>query len=225
MAASDLPELCRFLDHAVLGPELTVAEAAAGIELGPKFNVRTVCVRPMDIALARTICRGSQTQVGTVLAFPHGTALGASKADEARRYLDLGADEIDMVANYSLIRSERWDLVEADVRAVRELTGPAGRVLKVILETAALSAGQIARATQLCAGVGAQFVKTSTGFGPGGATEQAVSVMVRAAEGKIQVKASGGIRDAASARRFLELGATRLGVGFKTTPLLCSSQQ
>ena len=79
MAASDLPELCRFLDHAVLGPELTVAEAVAGIELGPKFNVRTVCVRPMDIALARTICRGSQTQVGTVLAFPHGTALARSR--------------------------------------------------------------------------------------------------------------------------------------------------
>lgn len=213
--------ISRYIDHAVLAPELTAPEARVAIELGIRYNVRTVCVRPMDIALARSICRGGETGVCTVLSFPHGTSLPQSKADEALRYLDLGVDEIDMVANYALIRSGQWELAEREVRAVTEVTVPAGKALKVILETAALSMEQIAQATRLCAGAGAQFVKTSTGFGTGGATEEAVREMVRAAEGKIQVKASGGIRDLAAARRFIELGATRLGVGYKTTPALC----
>ena len=129
-----------------------------------------------------------------------------------------------MVANYSLIRRSGGTWWRRTCGRWRELTGPAGRVLKVILETAVLSAGQIARATQLCAGVGGAVREDFHGLPRGGATEQAVSVMVRAAEGKIQVKALGGIRDAASARRS-RTGRTRLGVGFKTTPLLCSSQQ
>jgi len=179
---SDL--ICRFLDHAVLAPQLTVAEARQAIELGLAHQVRTVCVRPMDIALAQSICRGNKTEVGTVLAFPHGTATSGSKADEAGRYLDEDVAEIDMVANYALIRSDLWDLVEADIRAVSDLTAPAGKVLKVILETSALTPERIARATRLAAGAGAQFVKTSTGFAEGGATFEAVRVMVQAAGGK-----------------------------------------
>ncbi len=211
----------RFIDHAILAPELTRDEAASAIELGLRYRVRTVCVRPCDIAQALRLCQGSDTGVGTVLAFPYGTSLGASKADEARRHIDLGAAEIDMVLNYSLLRSGLEQAALEDIQAVSAVTVPAGVVLKVILEVSALSDRQIARGTELAVQAGAQFVKTSTGFGPSGASEQAVGTMVSAAAGRIGVKASGGIRDRAAAQKFIDLGCERIGVGYKTTPVIC----
>jgi len=212
--------LCRHVDSAVLKPELPRAAARAEIETGVKLRVRTVCVRPADIPMALELCRGSSTEVGTVLSFPHGCGLPAAKTAEARAYLALGVPEIDMVANYGLIRSGEWALVEADLRAVAELVVPAGALLKVILETSELSRDQILRATEIAVAVGAQFVKTSTGFASGGATREAVAAMLEAGRGRIQVKASGAIRDAATAHAFLAMGCTRLGVGSTAVPAL-----
>lgn len=211
----------RYIDHAVLKPEMTRAAAVEAIKAGLALHVRTVCVRPCDIALAGELCRGSDTEVCTVLAFPHGDSLSESKADEAARYVDLGADEIDMVANYGLICSGEWAFVEEDIRVVSAVTKPAGVLLKVILETSALNADQIARATKIAAAAGADFVKTSTGFTSQGATEDAVRTMLKAAAGRVSVKASGGIRDRAAAVFFLNLGCKRLGVGCSSTAAVC----
>lgn len=211
----------RYLDHAVLKPEMTRDEATEQMKIGVRYNVRTICVRPADIELAKDISNGTDTQVSCVLAFPHGTALSAGKADEARRYIGLGVDEIDMVVNYGFIRSGLWDLVEEDIRAVTAVAAGAGVKVKTIFETACLSISEIARATEVAVWAQADFVKTSTGFGPGGATKEAVQAMLDAGKGRIGVKPSGGIRDLATAQMFVEMGATRLGVGSTSTPVIC----
>jgi deoxyribose-phosphate aldolase len=213
--------IARYVDHAVLKPDLTRDEAIAQMRLGLEYDVRTVCVRPCDIPVALELCRGTATGVSCVLAFPHGDALSASKADEARRYVALGVAEIDMVVNYGFIRGGSWDALEADIRAVTGVARPAGVMVKAILETACLTLDEVARATEVAIAARADFVKTSTGFGGGGATEDTVAAMVKAAAGRIAVKASGGIRDRETAGRFIALGATRLGVGATTTPLIC----
>lgn len=214
-----------YLDHAVLKPELTQAEARAAILMGVEYRVRTVCVRPCDIALASDLCQGTATGVCTVLSFPHGCLSPLGKEKEAELYLSLGVDEVDMVANYGLIRSGEWDWFEEDVATVREVLKPGGVILKVILETALLDLEQIRRATRICRQVGADFVKTSTGFNGGGATEEAVRAMLEEAAGQVQVKPSGGIRDAERARLFIEMGAQRLGVGYNSTPAICSGSE
>jgi deoxyribose-phosphate aldolase len=127
-----------------------------------------------------------------------------------------------MVVNYGLIRSGLWDELREDILAVTTLTKLAGVKVKTIFETACLKPDEIARATAIAIECNADFVKTSTGFGPGGATAEAVRVMLKAVAGRIGVKASGGIRDFATAEMYLEMGVTRLGVGATTTPIICA---
>jgi deoxyribose-phosphate aldolase len=213
----------RYIDHAVLKPELTRAETISQIESGLQFNVCTVCVKPADIAIAKKILAGSDTEVSCVISFPHGNSLPAGKADEARRCIAAGAAELDMVVNYGLIRSGLWDELREDISAVTAVAKPAGVKVKTIFETACLTLEEIAKATEIAVECRADFVKTSTGFGPGGATEQAVRTMLKASAGRIGVKASGGIRDFAMAEMYLKLGATRLGIGATTTPIICNA--
>ncbi len=216
--------MARYLDHAVLKPEMTREEAKQAIELGIAHKVRTVCVRPCDISLAAALSAGTQTEVCCVLAFPHGCQTPAAKAGEAREAIAAGTREIDMVANYGFIRSGMRREVLEDIQAVVAVAKPAGIPVKVILETCTLSAEQIRMATEAAIEAGADFVKTSTGFHTGGATVEAVQVMIDTAKGRIQVKASGGIRNREDAERFLDMGCTRLGVGYGTTPVLCAGE-
>jgi deoxyribose-phosphate aldolase len=211
--------LSRYFDAAILKPETTQAESRAAIAAMIAARAITVCVRPCDIALAVGLCRGTDTAVSCVLGFPHGDGLSESKADEAARYVSLGVAEIDMVANYGLIRSGEWGRVERDLALVRDAAR--GVTLKAILEAGSLTTQQIAEATRLAVRVGLDFVKTSTGFGAGGATEEAVRAMVAAGEGRIRVKASGGIPPRAAAERFLALGCARLGVNYTTVAEIC----
>lgn len=213
--------VCRYLDHAVLKPDLSEKEAIDAIELGVKYEVRTVCVRPCDIELAQRICSGTTTEVCVVLGFPHGTQLTATKVAEAQEFASLRVAEVDMVANYGKIRSGDWDYVRADIAAVAEALKPSGIPLKVIFETSTLSLEEIRKATEVSIEAGADFVKTSTGFNGAGATVEAVQAMLETAGGRVKVKPSGGIRTAAEARRYIEMGAARLGVGFSSTPALC----
>lgn len=210
-----------YLDHAVLKPELSREDAEAAIKLGIQFGVRTVCVRPSDIEVAVRLCKGSETKVCTVLAFPHGVNPTTLKALEAKTYIDLGVKEIDMVANYGWIKSGMWDEVQQDIQAVAEITRHRGVILKVIFETSMLTLEEIDRTTRICVECGADFVKTSTGFNGGGATVEAVTAMLEAAQGFIQVKASGGIRDREAVERFIAMGCTRLGVNYSSTPVIC----
>lgn len=214
-------EFNRYIDHAVLKPEMTREEVLSAIQLGIDYRVKTVCVRPCDIDLAVKMCRGTETGVSCVLAFPHGTVPSEVKRMEAEVYVKKGVDEIDMVANYGYIRSKLWDEVEKDIKAVSDVTRPTKVLLKVILETSQLTEEEIIKATECAINAGADFVKTSTGFYGEGATVSAVQAMLKAAGGRIQVKASGGIRNAEQARVFLDMGVTRLGNGFSSTPVIC----
>jgi deoxyribose-phosphate aldolase len=216
-----VPDINRYLDHAVLKPELTRKEAIEAIQLGIDYKVRTVCVRPCDIELAAKMCKGTDSEVSCVLAFPHGCTSSAVKSDEARRYIEAGTDEIDMVVNFGFVRSAMWDEVVADIRAVTAVAKPAGLLVKVIFETAYLTLDEIARTVECAIEAGANFVKTSTGFASEGATEEKVQAMLDAAQGRISVKASGGIRDRARAELFVEMGAKRLGNGYTSTVAIC----
>lgn len=214
----------RYLDHAVLKPEMTHQEVVDAIRMGIDYKVRTVCVRPCDIDLAVEMCKGTETEVCVVLGFPHGVILSESKAQEAMLYIDKGVQEIDMVVNYSFVRSGLWELVEKDITAVARVTRPKGIVLKVIFETSYLTVDEIKKTTEIAIKAEADFVKTSTGFGSGGATEEAVKAMLDAAKGLIKVKPSGGIRDYQTAKKYVEMGCHRLGVGYSSTPAIVGNK-
>ena len=214
----------RYLDHAVLVPQMTREEAVAAIKLGIDYQVKTVCVRPCDIDLAVAMCIGTQTGVSCVLGFPHGTHCTESKAAEAALYCKKGVAEIDMVANYGWIRSGLWDDVRADIKAVVDVAHAHHVLVKVIFETAQLTPEQITQATEISIEAGADFVKTSTGFNGEGATEEAVALMLKTAAGRIKVKPSGGIRDAVRAKLFIAMGADRLGINGTSTPAICDGQ-
>lgn len=211
----------RYLDAAVLYPELERAPARQAIQSIIDYGCRTACIRPCDIDMAVEMCQDTETDVCVVLGFPHGCGLSRVKSLEAQAYLDDGVDEIDMVVNYGFIRSERWDLVEQDIRGVSEVTRNRSSLLKVILETSELSMEQIKRATKCAVEARADYVKTSTGFGSGGATVEAVQAMLGAADGRVKVKASGGIRDYQQAQNYIDMGVTRLGVGYLAVPAIC----
>jgi len=213
----------RYLDSAVLKPAMTPADAACEIQSGIDYDVRSGCVRPADISLALKLCAGTTTGVGTVLSFPHGCGHPSVKAQEAATYIDLGVAEIDMVVNYGLVCAGDWPGVQADIAAVVDVARPKGILLKVILETSELELDAIAGATEAAIAAGADYVKTSTGFASGGASVEAVQTMLDTARGRIKVKASGGIRDLATAEQYVAMGCGRLGVGSTSTPVICDA--
>lgn len=212
----------RYLDAAILKPEFTQAEVRQAIRACIELDSYSVCVRPCDIELAQSLCDGSSTAVCVVLGFPHGVQLTASKVAEAREYIARGVAEIDMVANYGWAKSGQWDAVREEITQIAQLCRAAAVVLKVIFETAQLDHACIQNLVEICVEAGADFVKTSTGFNGAGAQEADVQLMLDCAAGRIQVKPSGGIRDYASARHFVELGAARLGVGWTACADICS---
>jgi deoxyribose-phosphate aldolase len=216
-----MTSLNRYLDAAILKPELTREECVAAIQECIRLKTYSVCVRPCDIPLAQEHCKGSETAVCVVLGFPHGDQLPATKAAEAAEYIRLGVEEIDMVANYGRARSGDWEAVQADIAGVASLTRPAGVLLKVIFEIAHLEADAIKKLIEICIEAGADFVKTSTGFNGEGAKEADVQRMLDTAAGRIRVKPSGGIRDARRAQNFIDMGAQRLGVSWSTAEAIC----
>lgn len=212
--------LAAYIDAAVLGPHLSDAEAREQTKIAIDAGCKTVCVRPCSLDMAVEMCAGQETRPSVVLGFPHGDQTTATKVAEARDTMRLAPVEVDMVNNIGMVRSGRWTDYEAEVRAVGEVVHAGGAKLKVILETSQLTREEIMDATRACIRAGADFVKTSTGFTGGGASEEAVAAMLEAADGRIEVKASGGIRDAERANMFLAMGCTRLGVGATSVPAI-----
>lgn len=202
-------EFARWIDHTILSPDATTAEIRRACAEAVRIAAAAACVPPRFVPIAAAALAGTGVAVCTVVGFPHGTGTPAVKAAEAREAARAGAVELDMVLARGPLHEGDDDAVRADVAAVVE-AAPQARV-KVILETAALSPAEIDRACRLCAEAGAHFVKTSTGFGPGGATVEAVRRMRAAVPPSMGVKASGGIRDAATALAMIEAGATRIG--------------
>lgn len=199
----------RYVDHTLLKPNATQEEIAKLCEEARQYCFASVCVNPSYVALAAQYLRGSGVKVCTVVGFPLGSTTPTVKAIEARDAIANGADEIDMVINIGALKSGNDALVYDDIKAVREATR--GKVLKVILETSLLSNEEKVRACAASKKAGADFVKTSTGFGGGGATVEDIKLMRETVGPLMGVKASGGIRDAKAAHDMIAAGATRLG--------------
>lgn len=205
--------VARLLDHAVLKPDATAADLARQARMCVARGVGCLCVRSCDVAAAARLLAGTPVVVAAVVGFPHGGQRPEVKAFEARLAIADGARELDMVLNLGALRSGDDAAVRADIAAVVAEARPHGVLVKVILETCCLTSEQIVAACRLAEAAGADFVKTSTGFGAGGATPEAVRTMLAAVGGRLGVKASGGIRTWEDAERYLDMGCTRLGVG------------
>jgi len=204
-------DIAQAIDHSLLRPELDDAFVADGCRLAAEYRVASVCVRPADVRRAAAILRGSGVAVGTVIGFPHGNHLTATKVFEAERALADGATELDMVLQIGALKSGRDADVQADIAAVVEVAHAAGAIVKVIFENAYLDDDEKVRACRLSEAAGADFVKTSTGFAPGGATHDDLRLMRANTSPRIQVKAAGGVRTLDALLEVLALGTTRIG--------------
>lgn len=209
----------KYLDHSILIPSMTKQQARDAIRLGLEYDVKSVCVRPCDIPLAVDMCSGTQTFVCCVLDFPHGTGGADAKESLAALYAGQGVKEIDMVMDYSAALSDEWGVVEDGIKRVVQVAKPKGVGVKVIFETCELSMEQIQKAAEISIKAGADFIKTSTGFARG-VTEEAVRCMIDAAKGRIRVKVSGGVLDLETAKKYIGMGAARLGVRYDITPVI-----
>jgi deoxyribose-phosphate aldolase len=204
-------DIAKTIDHSLLRPELDDAFVEDGCRLAAEYHVASVCVRPADVIRARAILDGTDVAVGTVIGFPHGNHRTETKVDEARRALADGASELDMVIQIGALKSGRDAAVQADIAAVVDVAHAAGAIVKVIFENAYLTDDEKVRACHLSEAAGADFVKTSTGFGPGGATHDDLRLMRANTSPHIQVKAAGGVRTLDALLDVMALGTTRIG--------------
>jgi deoxyribose-phosphate aldolase len=214
--------IARLIDHSLLHPLLTDAELRAGCELAKRLGVASVCIKPYAVGLAAEILAGTHVQVGTVIGFPHGSNLTEIKVAEARLACQQGATELDMVVNIGKVLSGDWEYVEDDIRAVVEVAHQHRAITKVIFENDYLPNDELkVKLCEICQRVGAEFVKTSTGFGfvkqPSGdynylgATEHDLELMLAHRGSRMQVKAAGGVRTYQDAAKVRDLGVTRIG--------------
>ena len=204
-------QLAKVIDHSLLRPELTEADVVAGCELADLYHTATVCVKPCHVKLAAEVLKDSDVIVSTVVGFPHGSNLTAVKVAEAEKAMDDGALELDMVLNIGQLRSGKIDYVKADVKAVCAAAHARGVKVKVIFENAYLNDDEKVDACKLCDAAGADWVKTSTGFAPGGATHEDLRLMRANVSEKVQVKAAGGVRTLPAILDVIDLGVTRCG--------------
>ncbi|MAY74162.1 MAG: deoxyribose-phosphate aldolase [Phycisphaerae bacterium] len=204
-------EIAKTIDHALLKPTLTDAELEAGYDLAIEHRVASVCVMPFALARCAERLAGSGVEPSTVIGFPLGVHRTSVKVAEAEAALADGGTELDMVVNVSRVKSGAWDDVRSDVAAVLAPVRAAGMKLKVIFENCYLEASEIERLCGICSELRVDWVKTSTGFGSGGATDEDVALMRRITDPAVQVKASGGLKTLADVERMRALGCTRCG--------------
>lgn len=218
-------ELAAYIDQSVLKPEFTDDEIRKYIQEGIDFGCRTVCINPSSLPIADEMCRGTETKLCVVCDFPFGKSTTASKVMQAEEYCkNYPILELDIVANYGWVRSGRWDDVEHDIKAVCDVCHKYGTEVKVIFETDALTIDQVKKATEVAIAAGADFAKTSTGFFTGGkndgATTEVIEAMMQAAQGRIKIKGAGAIRTQEHFFELIDMGIDRMGVGFKSTPVV-----
>jgi deoxyribose-phosphate aldolase len=214
-AASAAPlspaQIAALIDHTLLKPDASRDEITKLCHEAAKYGFASVCVNPWYVALAAELLRGTRVKVCTVVGFPLGATLPQVKVFEAEVAIKLGAREIDMVQNIGALKSGDDTAVEADIRGVASAAHRGGAICKVILETALLSTDEKIRACLAAQRAGADFVKTSTGFGPAGATAEDVALMRAVVGDQMGVKAAGGIRALDDLRKMVHAGATRIG--------------
>jgi deoxyribose-phosphate aldolase len=203
--------IAKRIDHSLLPPTLTDEELVEGCRLAARYDVASVCIKPYAVPLAAEILEGSGVLVGTTIGFPHGGHKTAVKVFEAERAMDDGATELDMVVNIGQAVGNRWDAVRDDIDAVTRAAHARGAVVKVIFENCYLTDAQKVRLCEVCGEVNADYVKTSTGFGTGGATHADLILMRKAAPPHVKLKAAGGVRDLDGAIAVADLGCDRIG--------------
>ena len=199
----------RYIDHTLLKPEASAEQIEKLCQEAVQYRFFSVCINPGNISLAKKYLAGSDVAICTVIGFPLGANTTETKVYETTNAINLGATEIDMVINIGAVKSGDWKAVEDDIRAVKNACQD--KILKVIFETCLLTDEEKKMCAQVSERAGADFIKTSTGFSTGGATEADVRLMRAAVTARVQVKASGGVRDLKTALKMIELGATRLG--------------
>jgi deoxyribose-phosphate aldolase len=204
-------DIAKLIDHSLLNPTLTVADLEAGCKLALKYDVASVCIMPYYLKRCSELLRGSTVVPSTTIGFPHGGHATATKVAEARQAIADGGRELDMVVNISQVLSGAWDYVHRDIAAVIETAHGAGAKVKVIFENCYLQDAHKIRLCQLCGELGADWVKTSTGYGTGGATFEDLQLMRRHAPPHVQIKAAGGVRDLDTLLKVRDLGVTRCG--------------
>jgi deoxyribose-phosphate aldolase len=210
MAPAD-QALSHMIDHTLLKPDATHDQIAQLCYEARKFHFASVCVNPTNVALCSELLKGSDVLVCTVVGFPLGATPTEVKVFETQQAIREGATEVDMVINVGALKSKDYELVEEDIASVARVCHAHNALLKVIIEAALLTNEEKVAACQLAKVAGADFVKTSTGFGPGGATPEDVALMRRVVGPNIGVKAAGGIRTYEDAQKMIKAGATRIG--------------
>ena len=202
--------IAQYIDHTILKPDATKEQVVKVCSEAKEYLFYSVCINPYYVKLVSDELKDSSVKVTSVIGFPLGASTSEIKAMEAKKAIEDGADEIDMVINISALKDKEYDLVKEDIKSVvNEVNGKA--ILKVILETCLLTDEEKVKACELAKEAGANYVKTSTGFSTGGATIEDVKLMKNAVGDKLKVKASGGIRDIKIAEAMIEAGASRLG--------------
>jgi len=202
-------EVGGYIDHTLLNPDVTREDIVQLCEEAAEYDFASVCVNPAWVSLCDDLLKDTNVLVCTVIGFPLGATTTSTKVQEAKEAIANGADEVDMVLNVGALKEGDYDYVKEDVQSVKEAVGD--RTLKVILETGLLSDRQKAKASKLCKEAGADFVKTSTGFGPGGAKMNDIALMRRAVGSELGVKASGGVHNFEEAMDMISAGANRIG--------------
>lgn len=202
-------QLSKYIDHTLLKATATEADIIQLCKEAIEYDFYAVCVNSCYVTFCKNLLQDSTIKIASVVGFPLGAMQTDSKIFEATQAIKNGADEIDMVINIGLLKSEKYDLVEQEIKQIKEAIG--NKILKVIIETCYLTDEEKKMATRLTINAGADFVKTSTGFGTGGATLEDIALMKSITSNNIQIKASGGIRNFASAQQYIDLGVTRIG--------------
>lgn len=217
VATITLEQFAKTIDHSLLQPQLTEADVIAGCELAARYHAASVCVKPYHVRLAAKLLADSDVLVSTVVGFPHGSSTTETKLAETRQALDDGAVELDMVINYGQLRSGHADYVGREIKSICDLAHERGAKVKVIFENAYLTDEEKIIACKLSDEAGADWVKTSTGFAPTGATLADIKLMRANVSERVQVKAAHGVRTLAAALEMIEAGVTRIGATVTAT--------
>jgi len=204
-------DIAKMIDHSLLNPTLKDRDLEKGCELALKYDVASVCILPYYLKRCAEILGGSTVRASTTIGFPHGGHATAIKIAEARQALDDGGEELDMVVNISKVLSGDWDHVRAEIKAIVELCHARRQKVKVIFENCYLNDEQKVQLCRICGEVSADWVKTSTGYGSGGATDADLRLMRANSPPHVQVKAAGGVRDLDRLLEVRKLGVTRVG--------------
>jgi deoxyribose-phosphate aldolase len=204
-------DMAGMIDHSLLNPTLTADELEAGCRLAAAYQVASVCILPYALRRCAELLAGSGVKASTTIGFPHGGHTTATKLAETKLALADGGQELDMVVNISQVLSGRWDYVREDIRTVVDAAHAVGQKVKVIFENCYLKDEHKIRLCEICSELNADWVKTSTGYGRGGATHEDLILMRKHSAPHVQVKAAGGVRDLDALLKVRELGVTRCG--------------